>query len=104
MLLVATDLPRLGTAILRWLAGHPADRAVVPVSGDRVQPLCARYRSVDLDRAVELVAAGERSMAALLDAVDPVLVPEPEWRVPAGDPRALDDVDTPDDLSRVTGQ
>lgn len=102
VLLVATDLPRLSTGLLHFLAGHPGERAVVPLAGDRVQPLCARYRPPDLDLAVRLVASGRRAMSDLLEVLDPVLIPESLWRVPAGDPAALDDVDTPADLDRVT--
>ena len=102
VLVVATDLPRLTVGLLEWLAGHPSDRSVVPVAGDRVQPLCARYRPADLDRAVGLVAAGRRAMADLLAAVDPLVVADHDWAGPAGDPAALDDVDTPADLERLT--
>lgn len=103
VLVVATDLPRLTAGMVRWLAGHPADRSVVPVAGDRVQPLCARYRASDLDTARELVAAGRRAMSDLLEAVDPVLIPERDWAGPAGGAAVLVDVDTPADLDRVVG-
>lgn len=103
VLLVATDLPRLNAGLLRWLVAHPADRAVVPVSGDRVQPLCARYRPGDLALAAELLAAGRRAMSDLLRAIDPLLVPEEEWSEPAGGKGALDDVDTPEDLEGLSG-
>ena len=103
VLLVATDLPRLNAGLLRWLVAHPADRAVVPVSGDRVQPLCARYRPGDLALAAELLAAGRRAMSDLLRAIDPLLVPEEEWSGPAGGKGALDDVDTPEDLEGLSG-
>lgn len=104
VLVVATDLPNLAAGLLRWLAGLPEDRAVVPVAGDRVQPLCARYRASDLDRARALVASGRRAMSDLVAAADPVLIPEAVWSVPAGGGAALDDVDSPADLDRVLGQ
>lgn len=103
VLVVATDLPLLNAGLLGWLAGHPADRTVVPVSGDRVQPLCARYRPGDLALAVDLLTAGRRAMSDLLDVIDALLVPEREWSGPAGGPEALDDVDTPADLERLNG-
>lgn len=101
VLVVATDLPRLSPGLLRWLTAHPAPRAVVPVAGDRVQPLCARYTPSDLDRAVEMVAEGRQAMRDLLADIDPLLVPEHEWAGPAGWPDALADADTPDDLARL---
>lgn len=90
-LVVATDLPFLDLATLRWLADHP-DGSLVPLAGGRPQPLCARYSAADLDTARRLVGAGLASMAALLAEVSPQLVEAP-------DPEALRDVDTPADLA-----
>ena len=100
-LVVATDLPLLSSGLLAWLVEHPDDRSVVPVAADRVQPLCARYRSSDLATAAELVGAGRRAMSDLLAVIDAVLIPEAEWAGPAGGATALQDVDTPEDLRRL---
>ena len=86
---VATDLPHLTGGLLDWLADHPSGRSVVPVADGRPQPLCARYAAADLEAAVTLVAAGRRSMQALLDAIDPVLAGAEDWEAAAGDPDAL---------------
>lgn len=101
VLVVATDLPRLDTAFLSWLAEHPAPGSVVPVRLGRVQPLCARYAPQDLDQARRLVAAGRRKMSDLVEAIDPLLAPESGW--PGGlDGRCvLDDADTPADFDRL---
>jgi molybdopterin-guanine dinucleotide biosynthesis protein A len=104
VLVVATDLPLLSPGLLRWLAAHDAERAVVPVAGGRVQPLCARYRASDLAAARDLVGAGRRAMSDLIGALDPVLIPEAEWSGPAGGTSVLEDVDTPADLTRVAGR
>jgi len=101
VLVIATDLPRLSQGLLEWLADYPTPRSVVPVVDGRVQPLCARFQPADLDLARRLVAGGRRSMNALLDACDPVLVDEGEWLAPAGDASALSDVDTPGDMQRL---
>jgi molybdopterin-guanine dinucleotide biosynthesis protein A len=98
VLVVATDLPRLTQGLLPWLARYPSPDSVVPVSGGRPQPLCARYSAADLRAAHELWATGGRAMHALLAAVRPRLVSEDEWVRAAGDAAALADADTPADL------
>ncbi len=102
VLLVATDLPRLTVGLLRWLAGHPGDGSVVPLSGGRVQPLCARYSPADMRVAARLVADGQRAMNRLLDAIDATLVPEELWSGPAGGADCIVDADTPRDLRRLS--
>lgn len=97
VLVVATDLPRLTAGYLQMLADHAApsdDHCVVPRDpGGRPQPLCARYSPVAVARARELVAAGRRSMMALL-AVVPI-----EWLDDTEG--VLLDVDTPEDLASM---
>jgi molybdopterin-guanine dinucleotide biosynthesis protein A len=100
-LVVATDLPRLTAGLVAWLAGHPAPGSVVPCAEGRPQPLCARWSGPDLARAVELVAGGARSMGDLLRATRPDLVGPGDWGPAAGDPLALADADTPDDLAAL---
>lgn len=100
-LLVATDLPRLDTPMVRWLAEHPFPGCVVPVAGGRPQWLCGRYTGAALDA----VARRARPGAAVRDLVagQPVhLAPEAEWASvsPAG-PAVLADVDEPADLTRL---
>jgi len=98
VLVVATDLPLLTRAYLLRLADHRADDArccVVPRDAEgRPQPVCARYSMAVLARAPALVAAGHRSVMALL-ARAPVI-----WLDGGGDD-ALMDVDTPEDLERL---
>jgi molybdopterin-guanine dinucleotide biosynthesis protein A len=102
VLVVATDLPRLTASMLMWLADHPASRSVVPVAEGRVQPLCARYSAPDMALAARLVQGGARSMRALLDATNPILASEELWAPQAGGSLVLADVDTPEDLDRMT--
>lgn len=100
-LVVATDLPRLTAGMLMWLADHPARTSVVPESAGRPQLLCARWSAPDLDRSVDLVAAGRRSMRDLLAGSGAVVAGESEWAGAAGGAGALDDADTPADLMRL---
>ncbi|HEX3424485.1 MAG TPA: formate dehydrogenase accessory sulfurtransferase FdhD [Acidimicrobiales bacterium] len=100
VLVIGTDLPHLSDAFLRTLAEYPvpgADYSVVPRDATgRPQPVCARYSPEALVRAQELVAAGHRSVMALLERV-PV-----SWLDTAEGEPALFDVDTPKDLESAT--
>jgi molybdopterin-guanine dinucleotide biosynthesis protein A len=72
----------------------------VPVAGGEPQLVCARYGPDALDAARGLLAAGERSLRALLASVRFELVPEARWRKVA-EADAFADLDTPDDLARL---
>jgi molybdopterin-guanine dinucleotide biosynthesis protein A len=100
-LVVATDLPFLSEGLLRWLAGHPSGRSVIPFDGEQLQPLCARYEAGDLDLVAGLYRAGARSMRDLTAAIEPLRVQPAEWQAAAGHALALLDVDTPADLQRA---
>ncbi|HUJ65511.1 MAG TPA: molybdenum cofactor guanylyltransferase [Acidimicrobiales bacterium] len=101
VLVLATDLPFLSESLLEWLAGHPGAGSVVPVHAGQPQPLCARYCPADLDTATKLFGRGARSMRELLAAIEPRLIPPPEWRAVAGHGLALNDLDTPADLEHA---
>ncbi len=103
VLVLACDLPMVTVALLRLLADHSGDGTVVPMAGDRPQPLCARWSATALARTTGLVASGERRARALL-AVEPNVtwLEEAVWTA-VGGPHALDDADTPDDLERLRG-
>jgi molybdopterin-guanine dinucleotide biosynthesis protein A len=97
-LVVACDLPSLSVDLLRWLADHPAAGSVAPVWDGRPQLVCARWSAAALAVATDLVASGARSMHALLDRSDAVLVAPPAELA-----AALADVDTPSQLREVPG-
>lgn len=113
-LVVAVDLPALDPALLALLAAidtgpdtHADTDAVAPAPFDavvprvdgRAQPLCARYSAGALARAGGLVAAGERSMRALLEVVTVRWVDDDEWGT-VTTAACFADVDTPDDARR----
>ena len=105
-LVVAVDLPALDPALLALLAAidtgpdtHADTDAVVPRVDGRAQPLCARYSAGALARAGGLVAAGERSMRALLEVVTVRWVDDDEWGT-VTTAACFADVDTPDDARR----
>ncbi len=96
VVLLACDLLFPEELVAR-VASHPGVGTVVPVDAAGVlQPVCARYSEVGLARARELVQTGERSLRALLDGLDASDL----TRLTDVDPRALVDVDTPDEAAR----
>jgi molybdopterin-guanine dinucleotide biosynthesis protein A len=103
VIVLATDLPRLTVGLVELLASSPVAGCLVPMDRGRPQPLCARYDPAALVAARRLVAAGERSMTALLEQVDVTWLEPADWQAAAGDPDALLDVDTPQDLTTFRG-
>ncbi len=97
---LAVDLPAIDAAIVGWLARHPATESVVPMVAGRAQPLCARYAPVARATAQSLVVSGERSMQALLAAIDVRYVDEGEWGGVC-DASAFFDIDTAADAARA---
>jgi molybdenum cofactor guanylyltransferase len=97
-LVVACDLPRLQTGLLRWLADHLSPGSVVPLWEGRPQPLCARWSPPALGAVAGLVADGVRSMRTLVERTDTELVVPPRDLV-----TALQDVDTPEQLAGLAG-
>ena len=93
-LVLSTDLPRIDTATLMTLARWPGASSVVPLLAGRPQPLCARWSAAHLDAVTDMVAAGERSMQALLARSGITLTG-------AIDPRKLSDADTPEELDAL---
>ena len=95
VLALACDLPFVDAAALRIVAGAPGAACVVPVDGEgRPQLVCARYSAVAIARARVQLDAGERSLRALLRDVEVMYVDR------GFDPRALVDVDTPEEAAR----
>ncbi len=98
VLVLAVDMPFVGAGLLRLLRDRPGPATAVPVADGQPQPLCARYGADALAAVPHLLAAGQRSLRALLAAVDVDWVQPAEWE-PAGGPDAFRDLDTPDDLA-----
>jgi molybdopterin-guanine dinucleotide biosynthesis protein A len=96
VLLLACDL-LFADELVAQIAAWPGTGTVLPVDGGGVpQPVCARYSAAAIRRARDLLGAGERSLRALVDGLDPADV----TRLADVDPRTLVDVDTPDDAAR----
>lgn len=99
VLVLACDLPFVEAPLLELLADRPGTASVMPRSGGRRQPLCARWGPADLAAAAAAVAAGERAIRGVGFADDLEELPEACWTAVAGE-RALSDVDSPEDLAR----
>lgn len=78
VLVLATDLPLLTGELLGWLVSRPEQVSVVPVVDGFEQPLCARWSPVAFERALELGAAGERSLRAVFEP-DALRADESAW-------------------------
>lgn len=90
----AVDMPHMTSELIDELADHAARLGVdvvLPWDG-RDHYLAGVYRTDLADRADALVAAGERSMRALVDTVDTQRIVMPTQR-------ALTNVNSTDDLS-----
>jgi molybdopterin-guanine dinucleotide biosynthesis protein A len=100
VVVLAVDMPLVDAGLVRFLAGRPGPATAVPVADGEPQPLCARYGPEALAEVAGLLAAGERSLRALLAAVEVSWVERNEWE-PVGGPNAFRDLDTPEDLARL---
>ncbi len=95
-LVVACDLPNVDERTLRYLLDHKGTRRpFVPYrsSHDELpEPLCAIYRSGSVETVRAFVRDGVHCPRKILIRSDTLLLEQPN-------PRALDNVNTPDDLA-----
>ena len=102
--IVACDLPFVTGELFARLARLGENfEAVVPVQADnRLQPLCALYRTkICLPLAEELIAAGERRPRALLERVRARPVAHSELADLSGAELFFTNVNTPSDYARA---
>ena len=104
-LIVACDFPLVTTELFRELATTTEKfEAVAPVQNDGIpQPLCTLYR-VDpcLALATELIKCGERKPIALLQSVRTRWVSFSELSSLAGANHFFDNINTPEDYTRLS--
>jgi molybdopterin-guanine dinucleotide biosynthesis protein A len=103
-LVLACDLPLVGEALLRLLAGWPSPATVVPVVEGQPQFLCARLSPAALAAAGRLARAGrhrsERSMKAIMTTTPVTWLGPSEWGAVATI-RDFTDTDSPADLGAL---
>jgi len=100
VLLLACDLPALTEAALGWLLQSAQERqpladGLVTVNGEQREPLFALYTPRCLTQIAVNMAAGRRSLQALLDAGDFTFAELPPTLAPA-----LVNVNTPEELAQ----
>jgi molybdopterin-guanine dinucleotide biosynthesis protein A len=95
---LAADLPRVTTLLVARLSTHaPAKLAVAPRFDGIWNPLFGRYAASCAPLASELLQRGRRSLKSLLETLGSDAEPLP---VSASEAAALDDWDTPEDVTR----
>jgi molybdopterin-guanine dinucleotide biosynthesis protein A len=100
---VASDMPFLDPRALLLLRDHPAvEEVVVPVAGGRFEPLFARYRRSCLPAVRTQLDGGNRKLMDFLQVVSLAPIPETELLAIDSRLRFLVNVNTPEDLARLT--
>jgi molybdopterin-guanine dinucleotide biosynthesis protein A len=98
---LACDVPLLPSEAIAFLvAGLSPARAVVPQAAGKLQVLAAAYGEGALAAFDDAIAAGEASVQAAVQRLDPRVVPVEDlgaW----GDERMFLNVNSPEDLRRV---
>jgi molybdopterin-guanine dinucleotide biosynthesis protein A len=96
------DMPTMTPSVLAILVqclDDPGVHAAVLDDQGRARPLPGALRTAPATAAAErLVAAGERRLLAIYDALPTTVVDEATWRALDPDGRTLRDIDTPADL------
>jgi molybdenum cofactor guanylyltransferase len=98
----ACDMPFLDAGQIAWLAAQrEGATAVAVVWRGRLQPLHAFWSRACLPTVDRMIREGEPSMWRLATAVGARLVDEAAWRVVDPDGRAFENVNTPEDATRL---
>jgi molybdopterin-guanine dinucleotide biosynthesis protein A len=104
LLLVGGDMPELQPPLLRRLLAWSDERegACLLLAGQPQPMPVGLARQATILWAAGLIAAGDRSLRALVAALVVERIPEIEWRVLDPDARSLRDIDRPGDLRDST--
>lgn len=103
IVLASCDIPFATSELFRFLLTIAEDSdVVVPLSGDeRLEPLCAVYRTRVLTAVEKLIASGERKISPLFDSVAARFVRFEEFRHLAGSESFFMNINTPEDYERA---
>ncbi|HEY6464511.1 MAG TPA: molybdenum cofactor guanylyltransferase [Candidatus Acidoferrales bacterium] len=103
-LILACDLPYLTSDWLRWFVERSIQsraQVVVPMTGEKLQPLAAIYRAECAFVASRLLKRGVRSAIGLLEELQVERVPENEWRVEDHSGNVLKNMNSPQDYEEA---
>jgi molybdopterin-guanine dinucleotide biosynthesis protein A len=102
-LMLAVDMPFVTRALLQYVAaaagGSPKALAVVPRSGDRLQPLCAIYRPDFGAEAEKFLRTGKNKINPLFNVVPSRILEEEELQLAGFSPSLFRNLNTPEELS-----
>ena len=105
VLVIAGDLPLLAPALLRLIANHaPGALAVIPLTARGPEPLVARYSRSLLPEIQSRLGAGRLAVRELAMLSGVVLIEELALRGVDPGLCSFDNVNTPEDLARVTAR
>jgi molybdopterin-guanine dinucleotide biosynthesis protein A len=102
ILVVATDLLSLSPPLLLALLAWPEADAVVPRTEAKAHPLCALYRREPVRTvARRRLAAGQLSLAGLLEEIHASYLEGPDLQAVDPDGSALFNANTPEELEQL---
>lgn len=103
IVLVGCDLPFVTSALFKFLLSIAEDHdVIVPMSREqRLEPLCALYRTSTLTVIENLIANDQRKVSPLFDRVSTRFVRFDELQHLAGSEAFFMNVNTPEDYSRA---
>ena len=101
-IVVGCDMPFLDPRLLDWLASQ-ADGvdAVIPVVNDRPQYLHSIFRVAVLPIIVQRAAAGDTSLASVVQGLRARLIAEAGWEKTFPKTASFTNLNTPADLTRA---
>ncbi|HJP84331.1 MAG TPA: molybdenum cofactor guanylyltransferase [Fimbriimonadaceae bacterium] len=96
------DLPRFDGNVVPYFASIIEGRdAVIPISGDRPQPLCALYSASAIAKIAPLHQGGVRRLQAWIEQLSAVKVSTEDLIRNGVDPRTAAGANTPEELDAV---